>query len=250
MPEGDTLLRAANRIAPVLLGRVPDEIATHRRFAAGRWPERLAGRQVTDVSTHGKHLFIGFEDLSLHSHLGMVGSWRVRPRDAQPAPGGAWLTLTTPDHTVTQHRGPTLELLTEARRRQRLTRLGPDILAFEFDTDRVVRRLREDDPTRPVGDALLNQRTVAGIGNVWKCEACHATSLDPWRRTGDVGGDELRAVLDAARARMLAAVEGQRGEHAVYRRNGRPCPRCATTIKVTGQGDDNRATYWCPGCQS
>jgi len=249
MPEGDTLLRAANRIGPVLLGRVPDEIATHRRFAAGRWPERLAGRQVTDVSAHGKHLFIGFDDLTIHSHLGMVGSWRVRPRAEAPRPG-PWLTITTGDHVVTQHRGPTLELLTEARRRQRLARLGPDILAHEFDIDRAIRLLREDDPTRPVGDALLNQRAVAGIGNVWKCEACHALQLDPWRPLGGVGNDALRGVLVAARERMARSVAGDRGEHAAYRRNGRPCPRCGAAIRVTGQGDDNRATYWCPGCQT
>lgn len=249
MPEGDALRRAANRISPFLLGRVPDEIAPHRRFSAGRWPERLAGRQVTDVSAHGKHLFIGFDDLAIHSHLGMVGSWRVRPA-AEPRRGGAWLTLVAGDHAVTQRRGPTLELLTLARRRQLIGRLGPDILAHEFDADRAIRRLREDDPTRAVGDALLNQRAVAGIGNMWKCEACWATGLDPWRAAGSVSDAELRAVLGAARERMLAAVEGRRGEHAVYRRNPRPCPRCGTTVEVTGQGDDNRATYWCPGCQT
>lgn len=246
MPEGDTLHRAANRIAPVLLGRVPDEIATHRRFDAGRWPERLARAAITDVFAYGKHLFLVFDDdLAIHSHLGMIGSWRVdAPR------GGAWLTITTDDHTVTQHRGPTLELLTLARRRQLIGRLGPDILGHEFDADRAIRRLREDDPTRPVGDALLNQRAVAGIGNVWKCEACWATALDPWSPAGQVGDDRLAAALLDARARMQAAVTGDRGEHAVYRRNGRPCPRCGVTIRVTGQGDDNRATYWCPGCQT
>jgi endonuclease-8 len=246
VPEGDTLHRAANRIGPVLLGRVPDEIAPHRRFAAARWPERLAGQAVTDVFAYGKHLFVVFEDdLAIHSHLGMVGSWRV------DKPGGnPWLTLTTGEHAVTQHRGPTLELLTLARRRQLITRLGPDILAHDFDADRAVRRLREDDPTRTIGDALLNQRAVAGIGNMWKAEACWDVQLDPWRPSGQVGNDELRAVLEAARTRMQAAVAQPRGGHAVYRRDGRPCERCGTAIRVTGQGDDNRATYWCQGCQT
>jgi endonuclease-8 len=247
LPEGDSLHRAANRIGPVLLGRVPEEIAPHRRFAAGRWPERLAGQAVTDVIAHGKHLFLVFEDdLAIHSHLGMVGSWRV---DA--ARGGTpWLTISAGEHTVTQHRGPTLELLTLARRRQLITRLGPDILAHDLDAARAVRRLREDDPTRTVGDALLNQRSVAGIGNMWKAEACWDVALDPWRTLGAVTHDELRAVLDAARARMQAAVAQSSGGHAVYRRDGRPCERCGTAIRVTGQGDDNRATYRCPGCQT
>jgi endonuclease-8 len=246
VPEGDTLQRAANRIGPVLLGRVPDEIATHRRFAAGRWRERLARQAVTDVFAYGKHLLVVFEDeLAIHSHLGMVGSWRV---DA--ARGTPWLTLTAGEHTVTQHRGPTLELLTTARRRQLLGRLGPDILAGEFDADRAIRRLREDDPTRTVGDALLNQRAVAGIGNMWKAEACWAVALDPWRPIGRVSEEQLRAVLAAARERMQAAVLAPRGDHAVYRRDGRPCSRCGGRVQVTGQGDDNRATYWCAGCQT
>ncbi len=249
MPEGDALRRAADRVGPVLLGRVPDEIVPHRRFSANRWPERLADRVVTDVEAYGKHLFIAFEDLTIHSHLGMVGSWRVQSR-SEPPRAGAWLTLMTAQHTVTQHRGPTLELLTVARRRQLVGRLGPDILADDFDVARVLRRLREDDPTRPIGDALLNQRTVAGIGNMWKAEACWDVQLDPWRRTADVPDDAVRAALDAARQRMRDALLQPRGGHAVYRRNGRPCPRCGTPIRVSGQGDDNRATYWCPGCQT
>ncbi|HEX6390193.1 MAG TPA: DNA-formamidopyrimidine glycosylase family protein [Solirubrobacteraceae bacterium] len=239
MPEGDALARAANTLRPVLVGETPS-VAT-QRFRA----ERVDGREVLGVDAYGKHLFVDFGELKIHSHLGMVGAWRV------DRPGGRpWLTLTTPAHTVTQHRGTTLELLTEARRRQLVGRLGPDILGDAFDAGRAIRRLREDDPTRPIGDALLNQRTVAGIGNMWKAEACWAVALDPWRPAARVSDDELHAVLTAARERMQAAVARPRGGHAVYRRNGRQCERCGTRIRVTGQGDDNRATYWCPGCQT
>ncbi len=146
-----------------------------------------------------------------------------------------------------------LELLTESRTRfdQRLAALGPDILAPELDEERILRRLREDDPTRSIGDALLDQRTVAGIGNIWKCEGCWEAGVDPWRALGGVADDEVRAILRGARPRMQqSALRGMAAREArVHGRAGRPCPRCGETIRVRGQGDDNRRTSWCPGCQ-
>src|SRR5919112_1497570 len=170
MPEGDTIHYAARRIRPILEGGVPDEIATpHPRFGADRWPERLAGRAVEAVEAHGKHLFLRFEgDLTIHSHLRMTGSWGVF------GPGRRW------------HRSPRRAWLII----RRLAALGPDIVAPEFDEARFLRRLREDDPTRPIGDALLDQRTVAGIGNLWKVEGCFEARIDPWRRTGDLSDAE------------------------------------------------------------
>ena len=257
MPEGDTIRHAAHRMRPVLEGGVPDTIATpHPRFGADRWPERLAGRAVESIETHGKHLFLRFEgDLTIHSHLRMTGLWSVR-RAGRPWARGrhrAWLVLTARGHEVVQFDGPLLELITETRRRfdQRLAGLGPDVLAEEFDAKRFLRRLREDDPTRPIGDALLDQRTVAGIGNVWKAEGCWEAGIDPWRRAGTVSDDEVLAVVAGTRPRMLrSATEGhQTIEPRIYGRAGRPCPRCGTKIQARGQGDDNRLTYWCPGCQ-
>jgi endonuclease-8 len=129
--------------------------------------------------------------------------------------------------------------------------LGPDILGEEFDEHRYLRRLREDDPTRPSGDALLDQRTLAGIGNLWKCEACFATKIDPWRRTAEVSDDEALELVRWARPRMQeSARTGMQDKwKVIYRRNGRPCPRCGTIVRQRGQWDDNRPTYWCPGCQ-
>ena len=161
----------------MLEGHVPDELATpHRRFARDRWPERLAGRAVRSVDAHGKHLFLRFEgDLTIHSHLRMTGSWRVlRARPARGAPPALGVARAARgEREVVQFDGPVLELMTESRTRfdQRIAALGPDILAPEFDDERFLRRLREDDPTRPIGDAVLDQRTVAGIGNLWKVEA-------------------------------------------------------------------------------
>jgi endonuclease-8 len=174
---------------------------------------------------------------------------------------------------VVQRHGPTLELLTEGRVRfdQRISGLGPDVLATEFERDRFLARLRSDDQTRALGDALLDQRNVAGIGNIWKAEGCWEVGIDPWRSLGEVTNDQAVAVIEAVRPRMLRSAErGPREIRArVYNQAGRPCPRCGTRIVAraggyaplavqalrTGAaprppaGDANRTTYWCPGCQ-
>jgi endonuclease VIII len=258
MPEGDTILRAANRIRPVLEGVVPDEIlAPQARHARDRWPERLRGRAVTRVDTHGKHLFLRFEgDLVLHSYLRMTGAWDVHRHGVRwrRAPHRAWLVLRARDHEVVEFDGPVLELMTAGRTRfdQRIAGLGPDVLADAFDDGRFLRRLREDDPTRAIGDALLDQRTVAGIGNIWKAEGCWGAAIDPWRPLRDVSDAEALAVVADVRPRMRRAAEAPRKNTAdrhVYDRAGRPCSRCGAAIRARGQGDDNRTTYWCPGCQ-
>ena len=121
----------------------------------------------------------------------------------------------------------------------------------EFDSGRFLARLRADDPTRAIGDALLDQRNVAGIGNIWKAEGCWEARVDPWRRVSEVTDAQALGVIDRVRPRMLrSANQGPRAiEPRVYKRVGQPCPRCGTPIKARGQGDANRTTYWCPGCQ-
>jgi endonuclease-8 len=254
VPEGDTVAWAASRIRPVLEGRVPDEILTpNPRHSLDRWPERLAGRAVRSVDTYGKHLFVRFEgDLVLHSHLGMTGSWFVS--NLEPASRRIWVGLRTGDRWAVERDGPLLELMTDGRTRfdQRLAALGPDVLAASFDRDGFLTRLRSDDPTRPFGDALLDQRNVAGIGTIWKAEGCWEAGVSPWRALGAVSGDSALAVIDAIRPRMQRSASlGPRAiEARVYRRAGGPCPRCGTQVRARGQGDANRTTYWCPGCQS
>jgi endonuclease-8 len=253
MPEGDTIAWAANRIRPVLAGRVPEQIITPQpRHAMDRWPDRLAGRRVEGVDTHGKHLFIQFEGgLVLHSHLGMSGSWLVA-RIRRPW-RRAWIVLQAGEHWVAELDGPVLELMTAGRSRfdQRLSRLGPDVLAPQFDGERFLRRLRADDPGRTLGDALLDQSIVAGIGNLWKAEGCWEAGIDPWRALSSVSDSEALALIDSVRPRMLrSAIDGPGTiQRRVYLHHGRPCPRCGTRITARGQGDDNRTTYWCPGCQ-
>jgi endonuclease VIII len=258
VPEGDTIAWAASRIRPVLEGRVPDEIRTpHPRHALDRWPPRLAERAVTSVDTHGKHLFLRFEgDLVLHSHLGMTGMWGVYPPDRRwsRSPARAWIVLRSHGHEVVEFDGPLLELMTEGRTRfdQRLAGLGPDVLAPDFDAGSFLRRLRADDHTRAIGDALLDQRNLAGVGNIWKAEGCWEASIDPWRPVADVSDAEAIAIVEAMRPRMLrSAMDGPRTINArVYGRPGRPCPRCGMRIAACGQGEANRTTYWCQGCQS
>jgi endonuclease-8 len=263
MPEGDTIHWHASRIRPVLEGHVPDELATpHPRFGRDRWPERLDGRAVRSVDAYGKHLFLRFEGgLTIHSHLRMSGSWRVLDRgDRTPptprSPRSAWLRIRRGEREVLQLNGPVLELMTDSRTRldSRIAGLGPDILAPELDEARFLRRLREDDPTRPIGDALLDQRTIAGIGNVWKVEGCFAAGIDPWRPAGEVSDEEALAIVNETRPRMrISATDGfQDRFKVVYGKAGTPCPRCGppALIASRGQGDGNRITYWCPRCQS
>jgi endonuclease-8 len=256
MPEGDTIRWHANRIRPVLEGQVPDAIEPHRRFRYDRWAERLAGRVVERVDTRGKHLLLRFNgDLVLHSHLGMVGTWGVyRPgRRWGRSPRRAWLVMRVGETEIVEFDGSTLELITAGRSRfdQRLAALGPDILGDELDVAELLRRLRLDDPTRPIGDALLDQRVVAGIGNMWKAEGCWEAQVDPWRETRAVPDEEIVQIIERVRPRMLqSGIEGPRSiNERVYGRAGRPCPRCGTIIRSRGQWEDNRLTYWCPGCQ-
>ncbi len=257
MPEGDTVLWAATRMRPALTGRVPDAITfPQRRHAMDRWGERLAGRAVEAIDTHGKNLFIRFGDLVLHSHLRMSGAWHVQPLGARwrRGPSRAWLVIQAGDIEVIQFDGPVLQLMTASRLRfdQHLVGLGPDILApGGFDVDLFLARQRAGDQTRSVGDALLDQRTLAGIGNIWKSEGCWEARIDPWRPAVEVSDAELRLLTELVRPRMLrSGLEGPRTiEPRVYGRAGRPCPRCGGRIQMRRLGDGARITFWCPDCQ-
>jgi endonuclease VIII len=275
MSEGDTIHHAADRIDAALAGHVPEEILTpHPRHRADRWPEKLAGRAVRGVEARGKHLLVRFDgDLALHSHLRMTGTWDVYERGGawRRAPHRAWLMIRAREWEVVQFDGPVLELTSEQRLRsdRRLARLGPDVFAEHFDPTPFLARLRRCDPGRTLGDALLDQHIVAGLGNVWKAEACFAVALDPWRSVGEVSDEQALALVGFVREYIrqaaherdparkgLAPRDGlvsRKGfpsrPGAVYSRAGQPCRRCGATIRARGQGDNNRITFWCPGCQ-
>jgi endonuclease-8 len=228
----------------VLVGQ-PVEVETpHPRAAAERIAERLDGRTLLSVEAAGKNLLLAFEGgYVLRSHLRMSGRWTVVPRGSERR-GRPWLVLRGLEREAVLWNGPVLELHARSVRR-----LGPDILADPPDLDRMIAGLRRHDPGREVGDALLDQRLVAGIGNKWKAEALWQARLSPWRLLGGAADEELRAALEAAAHSMRRSLDGLPARNAVYRRVDRPCPRCGETIRSRGQGDANRIAYWCPGCQ-
>jgi endonuclease-8 len=249
MAEGDTILRAARRLDTALAGeRVAATAPGPRGRTAGL--QRLDGRTLERVEARGKNLLLDFGELSLHSHLGMNGSWHVYPRGARwrKPPGAAWALLRGEGQEAVQFGGPTLRVMSTARLRRELARLGPDVLAPDFDPAATAASLRRA-PERELGDALLDQHLVAGIGNIFKSESCFAARLDPWARIADLADPDLERVLTAARDLMLAAVANGRQQRAVYHRTGQPCPVCRTLIASQGQGDANRTTYWCRRCQ-
>ena len=251
MAEGDTIHRTARRIGAALDGQ---EVAVAAPSPRGRVVgiERLDGRRLETTEALGKNLLLRFGDLVLHSHLGMSGSWHVYRRGGpwRKPTGAAWAVLRGAGAEAVQFGGPTLRVLrADALRRDPvLARLGPDVLADDFDAAAVARSLRAV-PDRTLGDALLDQTLIAGIGNIFKSEACFAARLDPWRRVADLSDEELRRVLGAAHDLMHGAVERGRPARSVYRRAGQPCLVCGTPIAARGQGDANRTTYWCQRCQ-
>jgi endonuclease-8 len=242
VPEGDSLHRAATRLRP-LVGDVLAVAARHPRARALGIAETLDGRRLERVEAVGKNLLLTFEGgLVLRSHLRMRGRWLVRPA-REPIIGSPWLVLRGPDHQAILYSGAVLEL---GRRHPRVERLGPDIMGDPPDLDAMLARLRAADQAREVGEALLDQRLIAGIGNLWRAEGLFLAGVSPWARLADLADEELRRVL----AETAAAMRAERGaRRLVYGRAGRPCPRCAASIAARRQGDDARTAYWCPACQ-
>lgn len=252
MAEGDTILRAKQRLADALVGQAVAVSAPNPRGRAAG-VERLDGRTLAGIDAHGKHLLLDFGDLVLHSHLGMSGSWHVYDRRAcwRRPRSSAWAVLGGERQDAVQFGGPTLRVLPASRVAidPQLARLGPDILAPALDLERILAKFRAADQSRTLGDALLDQRLTAGIGNIFKCEACFAARIDPGRPLADLSDDELRTVLEAARAQMLDAVElGDRHRFRIYKHRG-PCSRCRGPVRHRGQGDAARTTWWCGRCQ-
>jgi endonuclease-8 len=238
MPEGDSLHRAAARLQALVGQRVEAE-TPNPRAAVKQLAHRLDGRTLERVEAEGKNLYLYFSGgLVLHSHLRMNGRWRVEPRGTARR-GAPWLVLRGDEYEAVQWNGPVLELVTGPRK------LGPDIVLGEPEA----KRFRAIDERRAVGDALLDQRLVAGIGNMWKAEALWDARVSPWRPLADVSDDELAAVLEVAHRLMASSVTGARPLRRVYRRAGRPCQRCGATIRSFPQGENARTAYWCPGCQ-
>ena len=243
MPEGDALHRAARRLQ-VLVGQQLEVETPHPRAAVKQLAPRLDGLRLEHVEAIGKNLLFRFEGgLVLRSHLRMKGRWLVLRRDA-PIFGRPWLVLRGDEYVGAMFNGAVLEL--DQRNRATYRSRHPRRAArLRHDAE----RLRGENPQRQVGDALLDQRIVAGIGNLWKAESLWHAHVSPWRRLAEVSDAELRTTLEAAHRLMRGRLDGVSGSAQAYRRKGRPCPRCGTAIKSWPQGDDARMAYWCPECQ-
>jgi endonuclease VIII len=245
VPEGDSLHRAAAGLQ-VLVGERIEAASPHPRGRATGVARAVDGRVLEGVQAVGKNLLLCFEGrVVLRSHLRMSGRWRVEHANAAGWRGQPWLVLRGEEWVATQWNGPLLTL-----DQRPLARLGPDLLAPETEVDRVLARLRAAAPSRLVGEALVDQRILSGIGNVWVAEALWHARVSPWRAVGEITDDDLVLALGWAQEAMRTAVAGaRRPTRAVYRRAGRGCPRCGTPIESRGLGDANRIAYWCPSCQ-
>ena len=260
MPEGDTLFRTAAGLRPYLVGRT---VTAARTAGPGAVPQvaRIVGHEITAVESLGKNLMIRFDNgLEIRTHLRMNGSWhRYRPGERWRRPAGrARLVIEVPGAVAVCFDAPVVELL-EVRAESlhpSLGRLGPDLLAPDFDADEALRRLR--DPSRAgltIAEALLDQRALAGIGNIWKNETLWTERVSPFATVGALDDETVARLVATARNLLRAsagATPGVRntGSRNVYGRTGRPCPRCRTPITSAQQGTEiPRTTYWCPTCQ-
>jgi endonuclease-8 len=243
MPEGDALHRTARQLQ-VLVGQQLEVETPHPRARVSRVAERLDGRRLVAVEAIGKNLLLRFEGgLVLRSHLRMRGRWQILPRNGKRQ-GTPWLVLRGAESEAVLWNGPVLEL-DESHVRS----LGPDILADPPDLDAMLAKLRGADQGMAIGEALLDQRLVAGIGNLWRAEALWRARISPWRPLGELNDEELHTALEEAAQLMRRSLDSGLRERAVYRRAGRPCLRCGKPIRSRGQGDANRIAYWCPECQ-
>jgi endonuclease-8 len=253
MPEGDSLARTAAGLRPFLVGRI---VTAARARLPGPQIERVVGASVTAVDSVGKNLLIRFDNgLEIRTHLRMNGTWhRYGPGERwQRAPARARLVLEVPGAVAVCFDAPTIELF--ERRAEglhpALSRLGPDLLAPDFDAAEAHRRLRH--PSRmnlAIADALLDQTALAGIGNIWKNETLYAERVSPFALVAQVDDATVDRLIATARRKLLASVASRLERPQVYRRAGRPCRRCGMLIRSVQQGAElPRTTYWCASCQ-
>ncbi|MQW77257.1 Fpg/Nei family DNA glycosylase [Nocardioides sp. dk4132] len=263
MPEGDTVYRAARLLDRSLSGQLltASDLRVPRHATAD-----LAGAEVLGTVSRGKHLLTRVsgpgpgERWTLHTHLKMEGTWRVY------SPGQPWrrpahqarVVLRTARTVAVGFSLGVVDLLETAREHEVVGHLGPDLLGPDWDEDEALRRLTAD-PDQPLVTALLDQRNLAGIGNMYAAELCFVSGVHPSTPVGEVGPlprlvRRARQMLDLNKERAVQSTTGRLAERErmwVYRRDRSPCRRCSTPIRVamTGPPGRERATYWCPRCQ-
>ena len=286
MPEGDTLYRVAVNLRKALAGRTVTRFDTSLDLIAridARTP--VAGRSVAAVEAHGKHLMIVFRrqdtigdaitvpeflhlelyslDLVLHTHLRMTGSWHIyRPGEPWQKPAkNAWVVIHTDEFVAPCFTAPVIELLTarETTRHPQLIDRGSDIIRDDFDTQSARERLRAR-PDMPISVAILDQRTMAGVGNEFKSEVLFIRRVNPFALVSDLDDATLDGLVAESHkllqlnrttnARQTKFGLDKRERLWVYGRSGSPCRVCGAIIKMRRQGVHGRSTYYCPTCQN
>jgi endonuclease VIII len=266
MPEGDTISRAARTMGRTLTGRTVIRFeSTFPAVTRVDVDHPIAGRTIESVTSRGKHLLVAFSGgLVLHTHMRMNGSWHLyRPTDRWRRPRRDMrIFIGTPDVVAVAFNVPVAELLSarELAHHSALTALGPDLLDPNFDRAEALVRMRSQ-PDLSLGDVLLNQRVIAGIGNVLKSETLFLAGANPFVRVESLDEASLGKIVDVARDVIHLSASpngvGRRTTRSmnpaetlwVYGRSGRPCRKCGSTIVANKTGPDARLTYWCPECQ-
>jgi endonuclease-8 len=253
MPEGDTIFRTAETLRRWLGGR---QITAARSRVYGFPALRLVGMRVDGVEARGKHLLMRMDGGQvLHTHLRMSGSWHVYPVDRpwRRPENQARLVLEAGDRVAVCFNAPVVELLQPRAEsvHPSVGRLGPDVLADDLDLDEVRRRARTRPPERALGELLLDQQVVSGIGNIWRSEALFLEGRSPWTERQKLTDDDLDGLVTTASSLMRASAVGEPHvhDHWVYKRSGQPCRKCGTRIESRRQGEQARIAYWCPACQ-
>lgn len=257
MPEGDVVWRTGRRLHQALAG---ERVVTWQL----RWPSLatsdLRGETVTEVVSRGKHLLLRTSGgWTLHSHLRMEGAWHLRRSDAHGRlPGGSGVRAIVGNvrWTAVGLRLGMLDLVRTIDEGTLVGHLGPDVLGDDWDLDVVAARIGAD--PRTVGETLLDQRVLAGVGTFYLCEACFVLGLTPWTPASDVDAEEVAATVhrmlwtNRERAVQVTTGDARPGrEQYVHARSGRPCRRCGTTVRVAPLGDapQQRVAFYCPRCQ-
>lgn len=272
MPEGDTIFRTARTLHRALAGDVVTAFdAAYPSLTRVNDDRPIAGRTIESVTAQGKHLLMAFSgDLLLRTHMRMNGSWHIyRPGERWQRPARDMRVLVATSRFVAVgFNVPEAEFLNrrDLERHRQLSALGPDLLAPVFDAGEALRRLRRCGMD-PIGEALLNQRVLAGIGNVFKSEILFISRVHPHAPVAALSDEVLQRIIGTAaaqlrsnvrsRSRRLAPAPGRRTTGSlhpdkglwVYGRAGEPCRRCGTAIRLDKRGTDARLTYWCPHCQ-
>lgn len=254
MPEGDTIFRAARTLHRALAGKRVARFETVLAPLARVDDETpLAGRKIESVSAIGKHLIIAFDGgLNLRTHMRMNGSWHIyrsgerwqRPRSDMR------IVIDAGDYEAVAFNVPVAEFVRDLGRHDELRKLGPDVLSPDFDAAAALERMRERDGDA-IADVLLNQRVMAGIGNIWKSETLFLSRINPFIPVRELTDDDLEHVIVIARKLLTASANAEsRASFFVYGRGGQACRRCRSAIQYKKQGDDARGTYWCPKCQA